>query len=208
MTDVLVQQKFSNKQENPVLKYISKSLCIALVIVFFFFVLLIGSFLLSSIENKVDNTNTGGFLSAYVIVSGSMRPTIEVNDAIVVKKMNPENIEIGDVITFTSSDSRYSGMTITHRVVGKVRKNGNLYFRTKGDNNDVSDSSLVSYKNVYGKVVAMIPKLGYLQKFIVTPLGFVSLVVIPLFLVIFSDLVIKKHEKLIVKNSNFDMEII
>ena len=70
---------------------------------------------------------------------------------------------------------------ITHRSVGtQTITNGDLVYRTKGDNNRIEDSAVVDFKNVYGKVILKLPKLGYVKDFIAKPIGFIMLIIVPL----------------------------
>lgn len=146
-------------------------------------------------------------LGAYIIVTPSMVPTINVEDAIIVLRKEPEEFKMKDIITFTSSDPRYSGLTITHRIVGiEKMSDGQLYFRTKGDNNNVEDATLVPATNVYGKVILKIPLIGYIQYVLMQAYGWVILVVIPCLGVVIYDIykivvsVNGKHKKLTENN--------
>ena len=56
---------------------------------------------------------------------------------------------------------------------------GNKLFRTKGDNNNVADSSFVKEGELSGKVIMKIPKIGYIQYFISRKYGWLIAVVIP-----------------------------
>ena len=125
----------------------------------------------------------------YTILTPSMTPNIKPYDVIVdVVVDEPSDIEIGDVITFVSSASLTKGMVITHRVVNIKEENGNLVYYTKGDNNLSPDGAPAQFKNVLGKVLFKIPKLGYLQRFLATKLGWLIVVVIPAVCVIISDI--------------------
>lgn len=55
--------------------------------------------------------------STYVIVTPSMVPTIEIDDAIVVKRVDNDKYRVGDIITFESNDSNYEGLAVTHIIV-------------------------------------------------------------------------------------------
>ncbi len=117
--------------------------------------------------------------SLYTIVSPSMVPNINVNDVVIDLRVDsPEEIKIGDVITFYASEiPEVHGGTITHRVIAIKRDNdGNYYYRTKGDNNLVEDGIDISYKNVVGKVALRIPKLGSIQRFLVYKSGWVLVI--------------------------------
>ena len=140
----------------------------------------------------LTNVKTGNYkfpiFGSYIILTKSMVPTINVNDAVLVKRSELEEFNVGDIITFSSIDVANSGMTITHRIVGKQKDvNGNLAFRTKGDNNSRDDNAYVPYSNIYGKVIFKMPKLGYVQRFISKPLGLIIGIFIPIFLVLFVD---------------------
>ena len=127
----------------------------------------------------------------YTIVSGSMMPKINVYDVIVsVNSKNPEDIRVGDIITYISNWDLNYGLNITHRVVD-ISKNeqGEYSFITKGDNNNDVDGAEVPYSNVIGKVVFRIPQLGRLQFFLATKMGWFVIVFIPAILVIIYDVV-------------------
>ena len=106
-----------------------------------------------------------------------MLPEIQVKDVVVTKKVDAAELEKGDIITFASSDSRFLGTIITHRIIKKNQdKDGNITFQTQGDNNNVADSALVQPNNIYGKVILKIPKLGYLQDFLATQGGWIIVI--------------------------------
>ena len=86
-----------------------------------------------------------------VVVSGSMRPTFDIGDIVLVAARKPFNTSIGDVIAF-----RLENMVVVHRVVN-VTSNG---FKTKGDANPDPDPFIVDIDSVIGEVVGYIPKIG------------------------------------------------
>ena len=129
-------------------------------------------------------------VSLYTIVTQSMEPNINPYDVIIDATVkNPENIKIGDVITFVSTASISRNMIITHRVYDIKKENGEYYYYTKGDNNISPDLVPASYSNVLGKVLIRIPQLGRLQAFLSTKAGWLIVVVIPALFVIISDIV-------------------
>lgn len=109
---------------------------------------------------------------SFVVLSGSMEPTLSAGDAVLVRSILPGSVGVGDVITF----ERGEGPTTTHRVVA-VHPEG---FETKGDANEDVDAGLVPRTALVGKVVLVIPLLGYAIRFAGTPAGIVALVVLPL----------------------------
>lgn len=140
------------------------------------------------------NVKTGNYNSplfnGYVIVSPSMVPTININDAIVIKRENSDRYRIGDIISFYSTEYNRDGIVVTHRIVRKDPvTNSNSNYLTKGDNNPLPDRSTVSTSNIYGKVYLIIPKLGYLQSFLSNPLHFALCILIPAGMVIIYDII-------------------
>ena len=125
----------------------------------------------------------------YTILSPSMVPNIKVYDVIVdVNVKSPQDIQVGDVITFRSTSSMTKDMIITHRVVQVKEENGEYSYVTKGDANLSPDASPAPYKNVQGKVLFHIPQLGRVQEFLGTKGGWLLVVVLPALYVIISDI--------------------
>ena len=109
-------------------------------------------------------------IQVYTVLSGSMEPTYQVGSLIYVRPVDPFKLEPGDPITFMLS----ADTVATHRIVEVVPDENDssvVRFRTKGDANEVEDGSLVHYKNVIGKPIASIPKLGYFANYIQHPPG-------------------------------------
>ena len=88
------------------------------------------------------------------VLTGSMEPNYPVGSLIFVKEENPENLQVGDVITY-----RLSGDTVvTHRVV-EINKDEQSVI-TKGDANESNDGSPVPYSKIVGEAKGKIPYLG------------------------------------------------
>jgi signal peptidase len=96
---------------------------------------------------------------ANVVVSGSMRPTLDVGDLVVVEKVNSGAIQLGDMIQYLRGNE-----VITHRVISIYRDRGITFFITKGDANSVPDDP-VAEQIVLGKTLFTIPKLGWISIF-------------------------------------------
>ena len=129
-------------------------------------------------------------IGLYTILTGSMEPNINSYDVIVDwTKFAPEDIKVGDVITFVSTSSLTKGMTITHRVIDIKQDASGYSYQTKGDANLSPDTAYVPFANVEGKVLFRIPQLGRLQSFLATQGGWLVVVVIPALFIIISDIV-------------------
>lgn len=97
----------------------------------------------------------------FSIITGSMEPEINVDDIVIVKKVDKIDIRKGDIITFTIENE-----TITHRVINISSVDGELIYTTKGDKNDVSDIEKIEYRQIEGKYVTKIPKAGKVLTFL------------------------------------------
>lgn len=181
--------KVIKKKEN-VFRYIVSVMSYAL----FIFLLLIGGTLLLYIADIKIRAMKGDYsapaFNAYVVMSGSMLPTIQVKDIVVTKKVPEEKLEVGDIITFISPDTRFGGISITHRIIEKYYDEsiGSYSYRTKGDNNNIADSVLVPNKNILGKVILKVPKLGYLQDILSSKGGLIIVILIPCLVILSYDI--------------------
>lgn len=105
-------------------------------------------------------------LQTYTVLSGSMEPAYHVGALLYVREVPPEEVGIGDPITFVLNEDL---VVATHRVV-KIDA-ANQYFYTKGDANESPDASPVHFNNLIGVPVFSIPCLGYIADFIQEPPG-------------------------------------
>ena len=115
-------------------------------------------------QNRLDEIK----FNMYTILTTSMEKTIMAGDVVVDYK-NKDNIyELGDIITFYSN--RGNGqITITH-------------------NNNTADTHYVSQDDVIGKVIFVIPKVGFIQEFILSKVGWIVVIVIPCVGIVVYDL--------------------
>ena len=96
-------------------------------------------------------------LRTQLIVSGSMDPTIPVG-ALVVTAPLEEQAAVGDIITFANP---FRDGTVVHRVVAIEVGAEASHYVTKGDANDTTDGWRIPVTGATGKVVAVIPYVGY-----------------------------------------------
>ncbi len=124
-------------------------------------------------------------INIYTILTQSMYPTIKAGDVIITYKEDNNKYSQGDVITFISEKN--GGIAITHRVKEVYEVNDSFSYKTKGDNNNTADNEIIKSENVLGKVVAKIPKVGYIQQFLVSKFGWIVAVILPALGVIIYD---------------------
>ena len=182
---VKIQKKKPRK-----LKFILGVLSYAL----FIWLVLIGGVLLIYVANikikQLKGDYTPPKYNAYVVLTGSMLQEIKIDDVVITKKIDAKDLEEGDIITFASSDERFYGTIITHRIKKKYYDSTTkkYTFVSKGDNNNVEDMALVEQDKIYGKVILKIPKLGYLQKFLASRGGWILVILLPCLTVISFDI--------------------
>ncbi len=115
----------------------------------------------------------------YVVSSGSMVPTLNVNDILVVQGGNFDSVKVGDIIVFHRPNVH--DKIIVHRVIKIDETNGVRILTTKGDANPsvIPGTDYPIDKDDYiGKVVLVIPKLGYITNAIPPPINYIIVAVI------------------------------
>lgn len=92
----------------------------------------------------------------YGVLTGSMTPAYPVGSVVYIRTCEPEEVTVGDVITFRmGTDTEH---VMTHRVV-EVDSDMQS-FVTKGDANNAADAEPVSFDRLIGKAVLCIPGLA------------------------------------------------
>lgn len=117
------------------------------------------------------------------VLSGSMEPTYHTGSLIYVKPCAPEDVQVGDPITFVLNEDLD---VVTHRVVSIDAENQHFY--TKGDANDAPDGAPVYFKNLIGRPVFTIPYLGYVSHWVSNPPGMYLAIALALVLIILTFL--------------------
>ena len=129
---------------------------------------LIGSFAFRWALSFALQTNT----PLHTPISGSMEPTLKIGDLLIIRGgLKAEDIHAspddGDIIIFRNPNNP-NGLPIVHRAIKKIQKDGKWYFITKGDNNPSDDYRtfgwLVPEDYIIGKVIFVIPKVGYILR--------------------------------------------
>lgn len=115
----------------------------------------------------------------YVVASGSMIPELEVYDIIIVQGNIPfEDLVIGDVIVFDRPSDH--NRVIVHRIVSVIDEDPRT-IRTKGDANRASIPGTdypITDKEYIGKVVSVVPAVGYVTQALKPPVNYIIIVII------------------------------
>lgn len=137
----------SQNQQNPKKK---KTLFGDLLFYAVLIVLIVGTVILTG-SGKDGPRAFAGF-TAQTVLTSSMESVYPKGALVISRHVDPNTLEIGDDITFMTSETT----TITHRIIGIVENyadTGQRAFQTQGVMNQTPDSQLVPAVNVVGKVV-------------------------------------------------------
>lgn len=127
----------------------------------------------------------------YAVLSGSMAPHLQVGSIAYVKHVTPDDISVGDVITYTMAGN--SSILVTHRVVDIDELKNE--FITRGDANESVDGP-VAFDRLVGKMFFHIPYLGFATVYLKTTQGIMVLAgvfIIILALTILPDILNNKN---------------
>jgi len=108
-----------------------------------------------------------------IVLTGSMEPTLEINDFVIMKR--PKEIKINDIISYRQTNS---GNEVIHRIISI--KNNQII--TKGDSNNIEDKP-IDVSQVTGIFVGKIKYLGNIIFFMQKPIVF-SIVITAFFVII------------------------
>ena len=119
----------------------------------------------------------------YVVSSGSMIPTLEIYDVIVVEgNTSFQDVKKGDIIVFYSPAKYELGeeRVIVHRVDSIMSEEPRI-MQTRGDNNPRSMKNVdypITEKIYLGKVEYIIPQVGYITQILQPPINYIIIAVI------------------------------
>lgn len=128
-----------------------------------------------------------------IVLTDSMEPTIKSGDLILIKVIDFDDVEEGDIISFFESAKERTS-TVTHRVKTIIYDdNGNkVEFITKGDANNIEDGDRVTKDIFIGVYKSRIPLLGKIAIFLKTTPGLIVAILVPLGLLVGYDVIRRK----------------
>jgi len=141
------------------------------------------------IQAIINPNKTPSFLGikTYVIISGSMKPEIDVGDIVIAKNVEQDELKEGDIISFRQGQS-----VVTHRILEKTVVNGEVQYKTKGDNNNIEDGEIVKYDSIEGKIVKTVPFLGKIALALQGKMAIIIIIIISYIYLSYSDKARKK----------------
>jgi signal peptidase len=114
---------------------------------------------------------------SFTVLTGSMVPTLRVGDVVVEQAVRPEQVRVGDIVTFRDPARR--GRLITHRVTSIAIRGGQAAVHTKGDANTAGEEWSIATTEQLGRVVRRVPAIGYIAVTSMQRAGRVICIVIP-----------------------------
>jgi len=118
------------------------------------------------------------------VQTGSMQPLLAPYDLVVVTKIYPADLQVGQLISYHSL--RDSSMIITHRVIAvDIAKN---LVTTKGDALAIVDPPFGA-QQIVGQVRYHAKKLGYISDNLHKPFGLIICIYLPALMIIGAELV-------------------
>ena len=164
------------------MKAIKSVLTVLLSVVLWAIILLMALFTFTTLATRDDQSvaRLAGF-TPLIVQSDSMAPTFYAGDLIVIRECEPVKLQVGDVITFhTIINNEYA--LNTHRIA-EIRENGAVRsYVTKGDNNAVEDTHVISDGDIVGQYMGKVPGLGKVMTFLSSTVGFLLVIVLPMLL--------------------------
>lgn len=145
-------------------------------------------------------SNQGSFFGfrIYTVASGSMIPTYNVGDTLLIEDMPASKIKVGDAVTYQADTAGVKNMIITHQVIDIEKdENGKYLFHTKGIANNIEDP-IVYEDQVLGKVVyrfAILSILGRLTTNMTSLLVFITVPIAILIAIEIIKIVYKKDDE-------------
>lgn len=182
-------QKEKNRQK--ILTIIGIILCVILLPMLIINLTLI----VKSYVNTEEVPDIGGYFPM-IVLTDSMLPEISSGDLIIARQTDPEDVKVGDVISFFDPAGNGTSV-VTHRVIEIVEEDGQTKWRTRGDNNNTEDKVLVPFDNLVGIWRGTrIPGAGAVAMFLQTTPGLIVCVVLPIVLLVGYDVLRrKKYDK-------------
>lgn len=144
----------------------------------------------------------GTFNPFYIVASGSMIPTLNISDFVIINHNIPfSNLKVGDIIVFKSPGSLIPNEqheTIVHRIVHISTGIEGKVITTKGDANDGSIPYIdypLREQNYVGKVVYVIPKLGLVTKMLSPPTNYYIIIGVIMITVVYYSRIGRREQQ-------------
>ncbi len=120
--------------------------------------------------------------SVHAVLSGSMGHAAPTGSLIVTKRSPVTSYQVGDIVTFPLPSS--PKQTVTHRIVRMSSTVQGSIVQTKGDANPNGDGWSVPAAYLQGKVMLVVPLLGYWCMALQSAIGYILFALVTLLLIV------------------------
>lgn len=192
------KKRQKSKTANKVLSVIGIVLCIV-----FIPIIIVNTTLMIKKFIRKDEIPSIFGVFPMIVVTDSMKGEFEAGDLLVCKKINADQVNVGDVICFYDPLSKNNAV-VTHRVVEiKTDDDGKSIWITKGDANNTEDISGVPQDNLVGRYSFRLKGLGSVALFIQSTTGRIVCIVVPLALLLIYEVT---RRRIVEKNMRKEKE--
>ena len=184
-------QKEKATKPNKILTVVGIILCVILVPILIINLTLI----VKSFTNQDEVPSFAGKIPL-IVLTDSMEPTIDGGDLIICSTIDAKDVKEQDIISFFDPEGNGTSI-VTHRVIEIVEEDGQIKFRTMGDNNDnTPDKTLVPADKLVGIYEMKIGGAGHVAMFMQSTPGLIICVVLPIILIVGYDIIRRRmYEK-------------
>ncbi len=184
------EKKAKGNLTHQIMTVVGIVLCVILIPI-----LVINVTLIIKSYTNPDKVPSVGGVFPLIVLTDSMYPDIKSGDLIICHTEDPEEIEVGDVISFFDPAS-HGGSIVTHKVVAINEEDGKVTWTTRGIANNTDDTVPVSPSDLVGVYRSRIPGLGNVVMFMQSTAGLIVCVVCPILLLVGWDIIRRnKYEK-------------
>ncbi len=162
---------------------IIKNIFVTLVVIFAICMMIFTIISVTTLD-KTDRSLFG--YKAFIVLTDSMSKTdFKAGDLVIIKDVDPKTLEIGDIISYRSTNPDHYYEVVTHKISKKVTdRNGVHGFITYGTTTGTEDDEVVTYGNILGKYKFSIKGLGTFFQFLKTTPGYLICIFTPFLLII------------------------
>ncbi len=176
-----------SKSKTSVLwKIICAVVCVIVLPLIIFNVVLVAK----SMADKENLPTIFGYAPTAVI-SGSMTPTFNENDIIIIKEVEVSELKAKEDIICFKEEDKY----VTHRLLRIEEVDGETRYYTGGDFTGSEDEHYVLAEQIQGKYVYKIAGLGGVIMFLQTPYGLILTVIALIMLYVLGELIWEWREE-------------
>lgn len=108
-----------------------------------------------------------------IVQSGSMEPVYPKGSMVYIRSADPYRLSEGNIVTYRLEDGK---TLVTHRIMRMDMDREEIY--TKGDANELEDSTATSFEQVEGVPFFCIPYLGYFAGYLSSMAGKAGIVML------------------------------